>query len=346
MSPALHLLPELADRRLPAPRASHRVVRAALLSVTAALVLVLFAGPWVHAQQSAEVGPRLSTPVTEIATADRAAYTAVGSGDTWEEPVVLTYHDIAPDSSSAYVVTPEDFEAQMQMLSLAGYQALTLAQFQDYLAGEYRPGPRSVLITFDDGTSGLWRYADRILERYGMRATSFVITGSVGTRAPYYLTWSELRRMQATGRWDLGSHTHDLHRRAEVPAPGRPAGLLAPQLDGSGEEEGASAHAARVAADLDASIAAMTEQGLPAPVAFSYPFSQSGDGTSTPADETVAGRLLHERFDLTFVNAPGTATRVAPGAPEQGVVGRFEIFSDDGHRSLHEQLRAGRSDPR
>lgn len=336
----VEVLPELAVPQPPAARAHHRVLSMLLLSLTVALVLGLFAGPWVHAQQSAQVGHQQLTPVSEVGSADLAVYTALGASPGWAAPVVLTYHDIAPGSSSPYVVTPEDFEAQLQMLHVAGYQSLTLQEFQDYLSGDYLPSTRSVLITFDDGTSGLWTYADRILERYGFRATSFVITGSVGTHQPYYLSWPELRRMQATGRWEFGSHTNDLHHRVSDPVAGHPAGLLAPQVDASGELEDGAAYAARVAADLDASVAAMTEHGLPAPRAFAYPFSQAGDGTGTPPDETVAGRLIHERFDLAFVNSSGTASGVSTGPPADGLIHRFELLADDDHRTLFEQVVA------
>ena len=53
------------------------------------------------------------------------------------------------------------------------------------------------MITFDDGTHGLWTHADKILERHGMHGVSFLITGNVGAKRPYYLSWQEIDRMAA-----------------------------------------------------------------------------------------------------------------------------------------------------
>ena len=68
--------------------------------------------------------------------------------------------------------------------------------------------PHSVMITFDDGAKGVWQYADPVLARYDLHATAFIITGFVGTHAPYYMTWDEIAELHDSGRWDIEAHTH------------------------------------------------------------------------------------------------------------------------------------------
>ena len=46
-----------------------------------------------------------------------------------------------------------------------------------------------------------------------MHATAFIITGFVGTHAPYYMTWDQITELQNSGRWDIEAHTHLGHVR-------------------------------------------------------------------------------------------------------------------------------------
>ncbi len=63
---------------------------------------------------------------------------------------------------------------------------------------------KPVAITFDDGYEDNYLEALPIMEKYGMRATVFVIVANVGQ--PGYLSWDELRDMQTRGM-GIGSHT-------------------------------------------------------------------------------------------------------------------------------------------
>ena len=122
-------------------------------------------------------------------------------------PIILTYHDIGPQTNSIYTVHPEAFAAQMRLLHDAGWTTLTAAQVDAWHRGEPVPD-RSVLITFDDGCMGVWQYAEPLLRRYGMHASAFIITGFVGTHEPYYMHWDHIQDLHKTGRWDVLAHTH------------------------------------------------------------------------------------------------------------------------------------------
>ncbi|MEE9416175.1 MAG: polysaccharide deacetylase family protein, partial [Acidimicrobiales bacterium] len=182
------------------------------------------------------------TPSTlTAAEVDRYRELAAAGGS--DVPLLLSYHDVRPpdaedlveqdellrleelgDDTGAediYTVTPDLFADQMAMLRSAGYTTITTAEFVAWLDGEPL-SDKSVLLTFDDGTSGLWRYVDPILEEHGMVATAFIITGRVGTARPYYLSWEELDLMAESGRWDIESHTHLGHDRIDISAQGEP----------------------------------------------------------------------------------------------------------------------------
>ncbi len=72
------------------------------------------------------------------------------------------------------------------------------------LQGGARPAPRTVVtLTFDDG-DGDQMAAARVLHRYRLPATFYIITGAVG--APGYVTRPDLHRLAADGN-EIGGHT-------------------------------------------------------------------------------------------------------------------------------------------
>lgn len=327
---ALALLPELADRRLPTTSRRHRITHALVSLLTLGLVAGLLVGGWTYATYEPAVAAQVETPVTTLDPADLQAYLAMAAADTAQQPIVLSYHDIRPDSDSIYTLDPSAFEAQMQMLSAAGYQSLSLEQVLAYRAGTYQPPARSVLITFDDGTAGLWQYADPILERYGLHAVTFLITSAPDRNSPYYLSWAEIARMQESGRWEFGSHSHDQHTKVAVAEQSRAGSALAHPVLVDGLLESESDHDARVEEDLDRSIAAFAEHGLPVPVAFAYPFSDLGDANTN--------RAVAARFAISFVNVNSDTQPVPVTEDTSMVVGRAEIFAGQGDREVFDRL--------
>ncbi|MGN6246230.1 MAG: polysaccharide deacetylase family protein [Motilibacteraceae bacterium] len=340
---ALALLPELADRPVPRRRLHHRLLGLLAGLLALALVAGVFGGFWAYRHWQQQVGSQQTTSVPALAPADLAAYTAsekaaaAAPAGTGVAPVVLTYHDIGPNAGgSRYVVTPQQFAGQMQMLHEAGYRTITAEQFLRYQAGGSVP-PRSVLITFDDGTRGLWTYADQVLARYGFSAVSFLITSQVSTHAPYYLTWSQVRRMADSGRWDFESHTHDLHTKVPTSG-GKEASALTTRATVDGTRESLAAFRERVAADLRQSLRDFAAHGLPRPQLFAWPFSDVVGEQSDPAAAAAADAEVHQLFKAAFVDVgrplPATRKEVAGGT-----VQRLELFTDDTDRTLFDRMR-------
>jgi biofilm PGA synthesis lipoprotein PgaB len=293
--------------------------------------------------QTQWIGPQAVTPAARFSSPEltkfrEAALTARHAPRA--EPIILAYHDIAWHSISRYVVTPARFEAQMAMLHAAGYHTLTAKQLVTYLHGGSVPS-LSVAITFDDGTRGLWTYADKILARYHFHGISFVITGRVGTRRPYYLTWQEIRRMYASGRWDFESHTDSLHQLVRVSASGALGDPLTRLiwLPGKHRMETLAEFEARIRADLRDSISDMAENGLPRPQLFAYPFSDSL-GARPYSAAAWSTRFVNKIFAIAMTNyldpaVPFSRREAASG----GQVSRLEVFSSDTAASLFSQMR-------
>lgn len=94
---------------------------------------------------------------------------------------VLLYHkvcDLPPSLLQRHSVTPADFESQMGYLSCNGYRVVLL---RDLVASPDISG-KSVAITFDDGYMDNYNNALPVLERFGFKATFFVVTDYIGSR--------------------------------------------------------------------------------------------------------------------------------------------------------------------
>lgn len=116
---------------------------------------------------------------------------------------ILAYHMVS-DLDEVYSVNPSEFDLHMRYLSEQGYQTISLAEFIEARNGKGKLPPKPIIITFDDGYADNYLTALPIMEKYGFRATVFVIAGKVGQEM--YLTWDQIKAMQAR-RTEIGSHT-------------------------------------------------------------------------------------------------------------------------------------------
>lgn len=298
----------------------------AVLAVIAYLV-VPAVGQWTRAEARANINPEVYDQVdTPPQAIDEKLVEKLRNATTSAQsaPVILTYHDIG-NRDSPYTVTPEAFEAQMQILHRAGWKTIRSDDLLGWLRGEPVP-PHSVLITFDDGAKGVWRYADPILRRYDQNAISFVITGFVGTRAPYYMTWQELTRMQQSGRWELQAHTHRGHVQVPTdPNGGEGAFLTSHQyLPEQQRVETFDEYADRVRSDLAEGVRQFDMRGLPAPTLFAYPFSAHDD---PPGRDGFLQSALAEHFAISLIDTAERDRITNTEDVRAGRVARMDITS-------------------
>lgn len=134
---------------------------------------------------------------------------------------VLLYHRI--DHSGLSTATPPQvFRQHLEWLSERGWRAIGAEEFGYFMRGGKALPPRSFLITFDDGYASMASAALPILQEFRYPAIGFVATEFL--RAPdtktacaddaeaVFLSWPQVRALQAGGLIDIQSHTHT-HRR-------------------------------------------------------------------------------------------------------------------------------------
>lgn len=112
----------------------------------------------------------------------------------------------APSITRALTVPTAQFDAQMTWLHDSGFHAITPFELFAALERGASLPSKPVMITFDDGYRDILWNAAPLLHRLRMPATAFLITDRISDGDPSFLTWAEVRRLEARG-FSIGSHT-------------------------------------------------------------------------------------------------------------------------------------------
>ncbi len=254
---------------------------------------------------------------------------------------VLCYHDVrdnvgaAPIASASnrrteifpgtaqldpdqYVISTRNLASEFDWLHAHSYQVISLQQLIDARAGRKRLPDHAVLLTFDDGLESVYTKVFPLLEAYHYPAVVSVVgawtdLSSNGTvdygyrqfsRADF-VTWEQLREMQASGLVEIASHTWSMHEGILA----NPQGNLIPAVithayDAKARRyETDSEYAARIRADLTRSSDEIKAELGRAPRAIMWPY-----GAYTHSAETIADSLgMSASFTLGWpVTFPGS----------------------------------------
>ncbi|GAB2514275.1 poly-beta-1,6-N-acetyl-D-glucosamine N-deacetylase PgaB [Lysobacter humi (ex Lee et al. 2017)] len=204
--------------------------------------------------------------------------------------LVLSYHDIRDDVAAKgdpdpFAVSTRNFAMQLDWLRAHGYVPVSAKAVRDARSGGRALPDKAVLLTFDDGLRSTYTHALPLLKAYRYPALVAVVTSwmdlPADARVPYghrdftredFLSWAQLREMQATGLIEVASHSHALH----TGVPGNPQGNQLPaaitrQWNGGYESE--AAYRARVRQDLERSAALIEKNTGHRPEAIVWPYA-------------------------------------------------------------------------
>lgn len=117
---------------------------------------------------------------------------------------ILMYHSISDsDPNNRLLVPVGQFEEQIKWLNEAGFTPMLLDDvINAYSTGKVPEKP--VAITFDDGYSDNYSDAYRILKKYNMKATFFIITNQTDVDS-WYMNSNMLKEMKDNG---MGIENH------------------------------------------------------------------------------------------------------------------------------------------
>jgi len=135
------------------------------------------------------------------------------------DATVFIYHRFGEDSIPTTNVPVENFLQQMEYLRDNGYRVVPLRDVADAVAQKRRLADKTVAITIDDGYLSTYTVAWPILKRFGFPFTVFFYGRAVDRKYRNFITWPQIREMNATGV-DFQDHGYNHEHFGE-----RPAGL-------------------------------------------------------------------------------------------------------------------------
>lgn len=171
--------------------------------------------------------------------------------------VVLMYHRFGEASYPSTNVQPEQFEAQLDYLQQEGFQIWPLRRLVHTMFNGGTIPDKTVALSVDDAYLSVYENAYPIVKARGLPLTVFVSTDAIDRGLHGFISWEQMREMQAHGI-DFANHGAS-HRH------------LVRRLAGEAEEawqERASADIGKARQRLEQELGADTR------ALFAYPFGE------------------------------------------------------------------------
>ncbi len=129
---------------------------------------------------------------------------------------VIMYHDILPKKEVFFDVTPQELDQHLRLLQENGVTPISLDQLVSHLRTGLPLPEKPILLTFDDGYGGHYKYVYPLLKKYRYPAVFAIYTAKVGVNTGRtHVTWEQLRQMAVDPLVTISSHsvTHPLDLR-------------------------------------------------------------------------------------------------------------------------------------
>ena len=142
---------------------------------------------------------------------------------------IITYHRVVSAKEkknkkikkNSLFISVAVFNKQMRWLHKHKYRTISTQEFYDWYTGKIKLPKKSVLITFDDGSYSVIKYALPVLKKYKMKATFFMIGANTGTytnatsvNGSYHCAGLDVinQTIKTYPNFEFQSHTYNMHR--------------------------------------------------------------------------------------------------------------------------------------
>lgn len=218
------------------------------------------------------------------------------------EFVAIAYEGI---SEMPTEVSPEKFQAQMQLLKQKGYQAITLAEVKRFYE-EGTPLPdKAILLTFDHSRKSSYFDARRVLQKLGWRAVMFVWTKPILDEDPSALRWPYIRAMIKSSAWEAGAQSHLGFERIIGDSEGGLQNYLTSPIWISGQDryETPEEFRSRLEKDHEFVYNLILDETKVAPIAFAFPYGDFGQYDERALlTRRLNMELVDKYYDLAFIH--------------------------------------------
>ncbi len=214
---------------------------------------------------------------------------------------VIAYHDVRDEVAGdfdpdQYAVSTGNLIEQFTWMRNNGFHPVGIDQILAAQQGRQPLPDKAVLLTFDDGLVSIYDRVYPLLQLFDYPAVVSIVTSWIGLEGTIeyaggrfgsadFLNWDQILEMQESGLVEVASHSHDLHKgiRGNPQGNSQPAAVTR-RHDGS-DYEAEDAYRRRIAADLNLSVAIITEATGLAPRVMTWPYGAYNDTVATVAAE-------------------------------------------------------------
>ena len=130
----------------------------------------------------------------------------LGQSHAADHAAVLMYHRFGEDKYPSTNIRLDQFDSHLEKLANDNYTVLSLTKIIRHLQDGTELPDRTVAITIDDAYLSVFNEAWPRLRAKGFPFTVFVATDPLDNEHPNYMSWDQLRQLQANGV-DIGSQT-------------------------------------------------------------------------------------------------------------------------------------------
>jgi peptidoglycan/xylan/chitin deacetylase (PgdA/CDA1 family) len=201
----------LCDPNLPATEVSVATVTSRLLNVA----------QWVNQPQDPlEVIIRTTMPPL-LAQLNPSPWPTIHERAAIANVPVMMYHDILPEKEVFFDVTPEEFEADLQLIRDNGLTPISMDQLVNHLRTGLPLPEKPILLTFDDGYIGHYEHVLPLLREYGYPGLFSIYTFKVGRdHGRPGVNWEQVQEMANDPLVTIAAHSVNHPRDlTELPVP-------------------------------------------------------------------------------------------------------------------------------
>jgi peptidoglycan/xylan/chitin deacetylase (PgdA/CDA1 family) len=140
----------------------------------------------------------------------------IDSQESENKIYTVIFHEVSPYHLKAPCVSPDYFRDVLEMILVSSKKTVFASEAVAAVKNGNIPESGWVLLTFDDGETGILDYAHPLLQEYGMKGTAFVFTAGIDDGQPRHLSWDDLHSMYDSGIWEIHSHSDYHHNLLKV----------------------------------------------------------------------------------------------------------------------------------
>ncbi|RMC91867.1 poly-beta-1,6-N-acetyl-D-glucosamine N-deacetylase PgaB [Aquitalea palustris] len=234
--------------------------------------------------------------------------------------IILCYHEVGqPDARSddPFAVDARSLVRQMEWMRGQGYQFVSVEDVLADRAGKKPLPDKAVLLTFDDGYRSVYTQVYPVLRSFHAPALIALVgswlEAADGEQVRYgdglvprstFLSWAQIREMQASGLVEVASHSYAEHFGQLANPQGNSEPALTSLAWKAGSYETPEAYQARIRADLLRNSTLLKARLGRAPRVMVWPY-----GSYTRETAAIAGEL---GMPLTMSLDEGINTRQTP----------------------------------